>query len=124
DMVYRLLSEWCVATSFYQSSANHVSFYPLLYLRNLFYLIKIRGPRPACAGWGANFAEEIAKQLGKQIAEGFRVPDTGVSGTFPCSAFFGRCGAVRGSGKRAARPGRRKRSFPAVFYGERIANKL
>lgn len=71
-----------------------------------------------------NFAEEIAKQLGKQIAEGFRVPDTGVSGTFPCSAFFGRCGAVRGSGKRAARPGRRKRSFPAVFYGERIANKL
>ncbi|MDU2195016.1 MAG: hypothetical protein E7E26_04595, partial [Clostridiales bacterium] len=33
-------SEWCVATSFYQSSANHVSFYPLLYLRNLFYLIR------------------------------------------------------------------------------------
>lgn len=26
DMVCCLLSEWCVATSFYQSSANHVSF--------------------------------------------------------------------------------------------------
>ena len=29
DMVCCLLSEWCVATSFYQSSANHVFFYPL-----------------------------------------------------------------------------------------------
>ncbi|WP_337595078.1 hypothetical protein, partial [Ruthenibacterium lactatiformans] len=34
-----LLSEWCVATSFYQSSANHVSFYPLFNLRNLLDLI-------------------------------------------------------------------------------------
>ena len=42
DMVYRLLSEWCIATSFYQNSANHVSFYPLFNLRNLSYLIKIR----------------------------------------------------------------------------------
>ena len=39
DMVYRLLSEWCVATSFYQSSANHVSFYLFSNLRNLLYLI-------------------------------------------------------------------------------------
>ena len=31
--------EWCVATSFYQSSANHVSFYLLFNLRNLLYLI-------------------------------------------------------------------------------------
>ena len=31
--------EWCVATSFYQRSANHVSFYLLFNLRNLFYLI-------------------------------------------------------------------------------------
>ena len=38
-MVYRLLSEWCVATSFYQSSANHVSFYPIFNLHNLLYLI-------------------------------------------------------------------------------------
>ncbi len=28
DLVYRLLSEWCVVTSFYLSSANHVPFYP------------------------------------------------------------------------------------------------
>ena len=39
DMVCYLLSEWCLATSFYQSSANLVSFYPLFFLRNLFYLI-------------------------------------------------------------------------------------
>ena len=39
DMVCCLLSEWCVATSFYQRSANHVSFYLLFNLRNLFYLI-------------------------------------------------------------------------------------
>ena len=38
-MVCRLLSEWCVATSFYQSSANHVSFYAFFNLRNLLYLI-------------------------------------------------------------------------------------
>lgn len=38
-MVYRLLSEWCVASSFYQSSANHVSFYLFSNLRNLLYLI-------------------------------------------------------------------------------------
>jgi len=38
-MVYRLLAEWCVATSFYQRAANHVSFYPLFNLRNLSYLI-------------------------------------------------------------------------------------
>ena len=40
-MVYKLLSEWCVATSFYQSSANHVYFYALFNLRNLLYLIFI-----------------------------------------------------------------------------------
>ena len=40
-MVCCLLSEWCVATSFYQSSANHVSFYPLFNLRNLLYLIRV-----------------------------------------------------------------------------------
>ena len=34
--------KWCVATSFYQRSANHVSFYPLFNLRNLFYLICIK----------------------------------------------------------------------------------
>ena len=39
DMVYRLLSEWCVPTSFYQRSANHVSFYAFFNLRNLLYLI-------------------------------------------------------------------------------------
>ena len=33
DMVCRLLSEWCVATSFYQSSANRVSFYTFFNLR-------------------------------------------------------------------------------------------
>ena len=40
-MVCSLLSEWCVATSFYQSSANHVYFYPLFNLRNLSYLINM-----------------------------------------------------------------------------------
>ena len=40
DMVCFLLSEWCVATSFYQRSANHVSFYAPFYLRNLLYLIR------------------------------------------------------------------------------------
>src|SRR5699024_11965277 len=39
DMVCCLLSEWCVATSFYQRTANHVSFYLLFILRNLLYLI-------------------------------------------------------------------------------------
>ena len=39
DVVYRLLSEWCVVTSFYQSSANHVYFYAFFFLRNLLYLI-------------------------------------------------------------------------------------
>ena len=39
DMVCCLLSEWCVVTSFYQRAANHVSFYLLFNLRNLFYLI-------------------------------------------------------------------------------------
>ena len=34
DMVYKLLSEWCVLTSFYQRSANHVSFYLFFNLRN------------------------------------------------------------------------------------------
>jgi len=38
DMVCSLTSEWCVVTSFYQRSANPVSFY-LFKLRNLFYLI-------------------------------------------------------------------------------------
>ena len=33
------VSEWCVATSFYQRPASHVSFYPLFNLRNLLYLI-------------------------------------------------------------------------------------
>ncbi len=37
-MVCSLTSEWCVVTSFYQRSANPVSFY-LFKLRNLFYLI-------------------------------------------------------------------------------------
>lgn len=40
DMVYCLLSEWCVPTSFYQRAANHVSFYPLFNLRILLYLIR------------------------------------------------------------------------------------
>ena len=31
--------EWCVATSFYQRYANHISFYAVFYLRNLLYLI-------------------------------------------------------------------------------------
>ncbi len=39
DMVYSLLSECCVATSFYQNSANHVSFYTFSFLRNLLYFI-------------------------------------------------------------------------------------
>ena len=39
DIVCCLLSEWCVVTSFYQSSANHVSFYLFSNLRNLLYLI-------------------------------------------------------------------------------------
>ena len=38
-MVCCLLSEWCVATSFYQRAANHVSFYLLFNLRNLLYPI-------------------------------------------------------------------------------------
>ena len=38
DIVCCLLSNGGVATSFYQRSANHVSFYPLVNLRNLFYL--------------------------------------------------------------------------------------
>lgn len=33
DMVYCLPSEWCVATSFYQRSANHVSFVYFLICR-------------------------------------------------------------------------------------------
>ena len=52
DMVYRLLSEWCVATSFYQSSANHVYFYAVFNLRNLLYFIRqgieIKAPYIAC----------------------------------------------------------------------------
>ena len=39
DTVCILLSEWCVMTSFYQRSANRVSFYPFFNLRNLFCLI-------------------------------------------------------------------------------------
>ena len=39
DMVCRLLSEWCVATSFYQRYANRVSFYLFFNLCNLLYLI-------------------------------------------------------------------------------------
>ena len=38
-MVCSLLSKWCLATSFYQRTANHVSFYLLFILRNLFFLI-------------------------------------------------------------------------------------
>ena len=41
DIVCCLLSEWCVVTSFYQSSANHVYFYALFNLRNLSYIIDI-----------------------------------------------------------------------------------
>ena len=41
DMVCCLLSNVCVATSFYLRSANHVSFYPFFNLRNLSYLILI-----------------------------------------------------------------------------------
>ena len=41
-MVCFLLSEWCVATSFYLSSANHVAFYLLFNLRNLLYPIVVR----------------------------------------------------------------------------------
>jgi len=37
----------CVATSFYQRSANHVSFYLLFNLRNLFYLITARQENPS-----------------------------------------------------------------------------
>ena len=43
DMVCCLLSEWCVAISFYQSSANHVSLYLLFNLPNLLYLIYLIG---------------------------------------------------------------------------------
>ncbi|MCI6397415.1 hypothetical protein, partial [Lawsonibacter sp.] len=76
DMVYRLLSEWCVATSFYQSSANHVSFYPLLYLRNLFYLIG-PGRLSFCAAskrkdtpFGVSFRFRLPKTLlEKSLAE-------------------------------------------------------
>ena len=42
DMVYRLLSEWCVVTSFYQSSANHVSFFPFVPYRFKCYVLKKR----------------------------------------------------------------------------------
>ena len=38
-MVYRLLSEWCVVTSFYQRPASHVYYYAVLNLRNLLYFI-------------------------------------------------------------------------------------
>jgi len=38
-MVCSLLSEWCVATSFYQRAANHVFFCLLFNLRKLLYLI-------------------------------------------------------------------------------------
>ena len=38
-MVCCLLSEWCVATSFYQRAANHVFFCLLFNLRKLLYLI-------------------------------------------------------------------------------------
>ena len=38
-MICCLLSEWWVATSFYQRTANHVSFFLLFNLRNLLYLI-------------------------------------------------------------------------------------
>ena len=31
--------QWCVATSFYQSSASYVSFYTFFNLRNLLYLV-------------------------------------------------------------------------------------
>ena len=52
DMVCCLLSEWCVTTSFYQSSANHVSFFLLFNLRNLLYLIteclRAQFPPPLC----------------------------------------------------------------------------
>ena len=41
-MVYRLLSEWCVATSFYESSENHVYCYGFVNLPNLLHLIQIR----------------------------------------------------------------------------------
>jgi len=41
DMVCRLLSNVCVATSFYQRPASRVYFYALFNLRNLLYLIKI-----------------------------------------------------------------------------------
>ena len=47
DMVCRLLSEWCVATSFYQSTANHVSFYILFNLRKLLYIISRCVPEPS-----------------------------------------------------------------------------
>ena len=40
-MVYRLLSEWCVVTSFYQSSANHV------YFLSLFQFAQFIVPYPA-----------------------------------------------------------------------------
>ena len=43
-MVCCLLSNGGVATSFYQRSANHVSFYLFFYLRNLSYLIAICAP--------------------------------------------------------------------------------
>ena len=50
DMVYRLLSEWCVVTSFYQRSANHVSFYLFFNLRNLSYLILLYAFNPSNNG--------------------------------------------------------------------------
>ena len=58
--------EWCVATSFYQRSANHVSFYLLFNLRNLFYLIGVAvklpaatGPAPAAAGRRRHVLQDV-----------------------------------------------------------------
>lgn len=65
DMVCSLLSEWCLATSFYQRSANHVFSYTFFNLRNLLYLI--RGRR--CMRWPITpFVQQSFYNAGKHDA--------------------------------------------------------
>lgn len=56
-MVYRLLSERCVATSFYQRSANHVSFYSLFHFATYCTLPIFHG---------AKSEEEKLQEIGKR----------------------------------------------------------
>jgi len=80
-MVYRLLSEWCVVTSFYQSSANHVSFLPFSICATYYTLSGRHVTTIICKGNGRNWAGG-PQATASPIQPGCQMGDASLSSIF------------------------------------------